>query len=95
MIIRNNKEAALLSHKRDTLNLRWKVYSDEDDKDDDVIAAAMNFNWNTKKYLKNVEITLTHYEKLKNLIMIVEELIKRCEISDNVCNKIYKVYFDN
>ena len=95
MIIRNNEKAALFSHKHNTSNFQWKIYSDENDKDDDVIVATMNFNWNTNKRLKNVEITLTHHEEFEDLIMIVKKLIKRCETSDNVCNKIYKVYFDS
>ena len=48
-----------------------------------------------KKRIKNVETALTHYEKLENLIKIIEELIKRCEIIDNIYNKIYKVYFNS
>ena len=48
-----------------------------------------------KKYLKNAEITLTYHEKLENLIIIIEKLIKCCEISDNAYNKIYKVYFNS
>ena len=55
----------------------------------------MNFNWNKKKRLKNAGTTLTHYNKLKSLIMIVEKLISHCEKIINARNKIYKIYFNN
>ena len=38
---------------------------------------------------------LTHYDKLKSLIMIVEKLINYYEKTINARNKIYKVYFNN
>ena len=44
MIISNSEEAALLNHKHDTLNFRWKIYLDKNDKDDDVIIATIKFN---------------------------------------------------
>ena len=37
----------------------------------------------------------THYDKLKNLIMIVEELINDCKRTINAYNKIYKIYFNS
>ena len=95
MIIKNNEKATLLNYKHDTSNFRWKIYLNKNDKNDDVIIAIMSFNWNTKKRLKDVEVTLTYYKELKNLIIIVEKLIKCCEIFDNACDEIYKVYFDN
>ena len=55
----------------------------------------MNFNWNKKKRLKNVDITITHHEKFKKLIMIVEELIDYCERTTNARERIYKIYFNN
>ena len=36
-----------------------------------------------------------YHDKLKDLIMIVEELINYCEKTINAHNKIYKVYFNN
>ena len=57
--------------------------------------AMMNFNLNKKKRLKNADITFTHHDELKNLIMIVEKLINHFEKAIDARNKIYKVYFNN
>ena len=38
---------------------------------------------------------ITHYNELKKLIMIVEELINHCEKVTNARDKIYKIYFNN
>ena len=48
-----------------------------------------------KKRLKSASITLTHYDKLKNLIMIIEKLINHYKKAIDARNKVYKVYFDN
>ena len=37
----------------------------------------------------------THHNKLKNLIIIIKELINYYKKTINIRNKIYKVYFDN
>ena len=95
MIIEANKTKASQAYERNTLNLRWKVYSDESEEDKIVTIATMNFNWNKKKCLKNAEIALTHHDELKSLIMIIEKLISRCEKSIDARNKIYKIYFDS
>ena len=95
IIIENNKTMTSQSHSADQSNLRWRTYFDESEKDENVIAAMMNFNWNKKKRLKDVDITITHHDKLKKLIMIVEKLIDYCEKATNTRDKIYKIYFDN
>ena len=95
MIIDINKTKILQAHDSDTSNLRWKVYSNENEKDENVTAATMNFNWNKKKWLKSADTTFTHHDELKNLIMIVEKLINYCERTTDARNKIYKVYFDS
>ena len=44
MIIENNKTRTSQNHNADHLNLRWRTYFDENEKNENVIAAAMNFN---------------------------------------------------
>ena len=44
MIIKNNEKATLLSYKHDTSNFRRRIYLNENDKNDDIIVATMNFN---------------------------------------------------
>ena len=45
--------------------------------------------------MKNISIALTHYDKLKNFIMIIEKFINYYERAIDARNKIYKVYFNN
>ena len=56
------------------------------------MTAMMSFNWNKKKRLKDVDITITHHDELEELIMIVKELIDHCKRTMNARNKIYKIY---
>ena len=95
MIIESNKTRTSQSHSADHLNLRWQTYFDESEKNENIIVAAMNFNWNKKKRLKDVDIMITHHDELEELIMIVEELINHCERTTDARDKIYKIYFDN
>ena len=95
MIIENNKIMISQSHSANYSNLQWRAYFDESEKNENVIAAAMSFNWNKKKRLKNVDITITHHNKFEELIIIVEKLIDHCERTTNAREKIYKIYFDN
>ena len=95
IIIKIDKTKILQVHDNDTSNLRWKIYLNENERNEDVTIATMNFNWNKKKHLKGADTTFTHHNKLKNLIMIVEKLINYCEKMIDARNKIYKIYFDN
>ena len=95
IIIEIDKIRTSQVHDSDTSNLRWKVYSNENERDENVTAATMNFNWNKKRRLKNADTALTHHDELKNLIMIVEKLINHCERTTDARNKVYKVYSDN
>ena len=95
MIIENNKIMTSQSHSANHSNLQWQTYFDENEKDEDVIAATINFNWNKRKRLKDVDITITHHDEFKKLIMIVEKLINHCERMTNARDKIYKIYSDN
>ena len=45
--------------------------------------------------MKNVDTAITHYDKFKKLIMIIEKLINHCERTINARDKIYKIYSDN
>ena len=45
--------------------------------------------------MKDVDITITHHDKLKKLIIIIEKLINHCERTTNARDKIYKIYSDN
>ena len=42
-----------------------------------------------------MNITITHHDELKKLIMIIEKLIDHCERATNARDKIYKIYSDN
>ena len=95
IIIKIDKTKTSQIYDKNTSNSRWKIYFDESENNENVTTAAMNFNWNMKKRLKNVSITFTHHDELKNLIMIVEKLIKHYKKTTDARNKIYKIYFDN
>ena len=95
IIIKIDKIKISQAHDNDTLNLWWKVYLNESEKNENVTIATMNFNWNKKRRLKNADTTFTHHNELKNLIIIVERLISHCEKMIDARNKVYKVYFDN
>ena len=95
IIIEIDKTKTSQAHDSDTSDLRWKVYLNESERNEDVTIAAVNFNWNKKKRLKDADTAFTHYDELKNLIMIVERLINHCERAIDARNRIYKIYFDN
>ena len=82
----------LQSYSADQSNLRWQTYFDGNEKDKDVIAATMSFNWNKRKRLSDVDIAITHHDEFKKLIMIVEKLIDHCERATNARDKVYKIY---
>ena len=95
MIIEINKTKASQIYDNDTSDFRWKIYLNKSEKNENVTTATMNFNWNKKKRLKSANITFTHHDELKKLIMIVEKLINQCERIIDARNKIYKIYFNN
>ena len=95
IIIKIDKTKVSQIYNNDTSNLRWKVYSNENEKNKNVTIATMNFNWNKKKHLKDVNTTFTHHNELKNLIMIVENLTNHYKRTIDARIKIYKVYFNN
>ena len=45
--------------------------------------------------LKSVNITFTHHDKLKDLIIIIKKLINHYKKIIDARNKIYKIYFNN
>ena len=95
IIIEVDKIRTSQVHDTNTSNLRWKIYFDKSEKNKNVTTTTVNFNWNKRKCLKNVSITFTHHDKLKNLIMIVERLVNHYEKTIDARNKIYKIYFDS
>ena len=95
MIIESNKTRTSQSHNADHSNLQWRTYFDESEKDENVTAATMNFNWNKKKRLKDADIAITNHDEFEKLIMIIKRLINHCERTTNARDKIYKIYFDN
>ena len=95
IIIEINKIRASQVHDNDTSNFRWKIYSNENERNENVTAATINFNWNKKKRLKDADTAFTHHDELKNLIIIIEKLINYCEKTIDARNRVYKVYFDN
>ena len=95
IIIEINRLRTLQIYNINTLNLQWKIYFNKSKKNMNIMTTIMNFNWNKEKYLSNVNIILTHYNKLKNLIIIVEKLINYCKKAIDARNKVYKVYFNN
>ena len=95
IIIKIDKTRILQTYDTNMLNFRQKIYFDKSEKNENVTTTTMNFNYNRKKRLKNADITFTHYNKLKNLIIIIEKLINYCEKTIDARNKIYKIYFVN
>ena len=95
IIIENNKTMTSQSYNADYLNLWWWIYFDESENNENIIAAIMNFNWNKRKRLKDVDITITHHNEFKELIIIVKKLIDYCERTMNARDKIYKIDFNS
>ncbi len=75
--------------------MRLRVYLDKSNKNDNVTIIVVETKWAQDKRLEDVDVTLTHYEELKKLIVKVEQLVKLCRAKINEINKIYKMYLDN
>ena len=84
-------------HDVDLTNSKWKTYSNENEKDDEITTTIVDINWKRVKRLKNVEVTLIHHDEMKELTMTMKRLVEKCaaEIENECKNKVYKVYFDN
>ena len=95
IIIEADKIKTSQIYEKNISDFRWRIYFDENKKNKSITTATISFNWNKKKRLKNANIIFMHHDELKNLIMIIKELINRCEKSVDACNKIYKIYFNN
>ena len=95
MIIEIDKTRTSQTYDTNTSNLRWRIYSNESEKNENITTTTMNFNWNREKCLKGANITLAHHDKLKNLIIIVKKLVNHCEKMIDAQNKSYKIYFNN
>ena len=82
-------------HETDKSNSKWKVYSNESEKDDEVTIIVVKTHWECVKRLKNVEITLIHHDEMKELIMTMKRLIEKCVVENECKDKVYKVYLNN
>ena len=77
------------------MNSKWKAYSNESEKDDEVTTIVVKTNWECAKLLKSVDITLIYYNEMKRLIMTMKHLVEKCVVENEYKNKIYKVYSNN
>ncbi len=59
------------------------------------MAILVKTNWNIEKRLKDIDVTLIYYNKLKKFIKAIKKLTKHCEIATNLKEQIYKIYLDN
>ncbi len=71
------------------------MYLDKSNKNNNVTTIVVNAKWAQDKRLEGVDVALTHHEKLKELIVEVERLIKLCRAKINEISKIYKMYLNS
>ena len=77
------------------MNLRLRMYLNENNKNDNVITIVVDAKWAQDKRLENASVALTHYKELEELIIKVKQLVKLCRAKINKISKIYKMYLDN
>ena len=92
-----NDETTTRRHDADLTNSKWRAYSNESEKDNEITTTIVDINWERVKRLRDVEIALLHHDEMKELTMIVKRLVEKCaaETEDECKDKVYKVYFDN
>ena len=93
--INNNDEIATRRHEIDNSNSKWKIYSNESEKDDEVTAIVVQTNWKCVKRLKSVEIALIHHDEMKELTITMNHLVEKCIVKNECEDKIYKMYSNN
>jgi len=71
------------------------VYSNKSDKNNDITTIVVDAKWAQDKHLESANVTLTHYEELKELTIEAKQLVKLCKAKINEINKVYKMYLDN
>ena len=92
-----NDETTTRRHDDDLTNSKWRAYSNENEKDDEITTTIVDINWKRVKRLKDVEITLVHHDEMKELTMTMKRFVEKCatEIEEECKDKVYKVYFDS
>ena len=93
--IDNSDEIATRRHDVDKSNSKWRAYSNESEKDDEVTAVAVETNWKCVKRLKNVEVALIHHDEMKELTMTMKHLVEKCVVENECKDKVYKMYSNN
>ena len=93
--INNNDEIATRRHNIVKTNSKWRIYSNESEKDDEVTTIVVRTNWEYVKRLKNVELTLIHHNEMNDLTMTMKRLIEKYIVENEYKNKIYRVYSNN
>ena len=93
--INNNDETATRRHEIDKSNSKWKAYSNESEKDDEVTTIVVKTNWKCVKRLRDVEVALIHHDEMKELTMTIKHLVEKCATENKCKNKVFKVYSNN
>ena len=93
--INNNDEIATRRYDVDKSNSKWKAYSNESEKDDEVTIVVVETNWKYVKRLKDVEVALIHHDEMKELTMTMKHLVEKCVVENECKDKVYKVYSNN
>ena len=93
--IAKNKIISIKLHNVDSFASTQKVYSNDNDLRENVIAITIDVNWKRRKKLKSSKIVITHHEKWKKLIAKTKRLVDITTTNENCRDKTYKIYFDN
>ncbi len=92
MIIVANKKMSIKKHSLNTFTLKQRVYLNDSDSKDDIIAIAMKVNWKLNKRLRRLILIITHHEELKKLIAKAKHLTNVATANWESYEKIYKIY---
>ena len=93
--INNSDKITTRRYEVDKLNSKWKVYSNESEKNDEITTIVVETNWECVKRLKDVEIALIHHNEMKELTMTMKHFVEKCAVENECRDKIYKVYSNN
>ena len=93
--IDNSDEIATRRHEANKSNSKWKIYSNESEKNDEITKIVVETNWECVKCLKDVEITLIHHDEMKELTMTMKHLVEKCVVENEYKDKVYKIYSDS
>ena len=93
--IDNSDETATRRHDVDKSNSKWRAYSNESEKDDEVTVVAVETNWKCVKRLRDVEVALIHHDEMKELTMTMKHLVEKYVVENECKDKVYKIYSNN